>query len=154
MASEYVVERRERIGAPPSAIYERIIDLHRWQAWSPWEELDPDLRRDYSGPDQGVGAQYGWEGNRKAGKGHMEIVATEPDRRVVTDVRFLKPFRSRSTSTFALQPDGDGTLVTWTMTGPHTVLTRAMGIFTSMDKMIGNDFEKGLARLKADAEAG
>ena len=153
MASEYVVERQQHIDAPPSAVFERLVDLHRWRSWSPWEDLDPDLQRRYSGADQGVGAIYDWEGNRKAGKGRMEIIEVEPDQRVVIAVQFLKPFKSTTRQVFALQPEGKGTHVTWTMTGPQSVATRVMGIFTSMDKMVGKDFEKGLAQLKADAEA-
>jgi hypothetical protein len=153
-SSTYVVERRQRVDAPASAVYERIVDFRRWQAWSPWEDIDPDLRREYGGADSGVGATYAWEGNRKAGKGHMEIVGAEPGESVTVDVQFIKPFKSTSTAVFRLVPDGDSTVATWTMTGPKTVMTRVMGLFTSMDKMIGPDFEKGLDRLKADAEAG
>jgi hypothetical protein len=117
----------------------------------PWEDLDPDLRRTYGGPESGVGAWYEWDGNRKAGKGRMEI--TDVDESTVTiDLRFLRPFKSQSTTAFRLEPDGDGTLVTWTMTGPNTFMMKVMGIFTSMEKMIGPDFEKGLDRLKREVE--
>lgn len=150
--SEYVVERSTRIAAPPAAVRERLADFHRWQSWSPWEDLDPNLQRSYSGANSGVGAVYEWKGNRKAGEGRMEIVGVTDDA-VTIDLQFLKPFKSRSTSAFHLAPDGDGTNVTWRMTGPKTLMTKVMGIFTSMDKMIGPDFEKGLARLKSDAEA-
>ena len=149
----FVVERQRRVAAPPARIAERLIDLRRWQAWSPWEDLDPQLQRTYSGPDSGVGAVYEWSGNRKAGRGRMEITGVEPDRSVTVDLQFLKPFTSRSTTVFSLRPDGDGTVVTWTMTGPKTLMTKVMGLFTSMDKMIGPDFEKGLDRLAADTEA-
>jgi hypothetical protein len=152
-SSTYVVERSARIDAPVAAVRERLVDLRRWQAWSPWEDLDPNLTRTYGGADAGVGATYGWEGNRKAGKGRMEITGVD-DGSVTIDLQFLKPFKSRSTTVFTLRPDGDATEVTWTMTGPKTLMTKVMGIFTSMDKMIGPDFEKGLARLAADAELG
>ena len=149
----YVVERQQRIDAPASALYERIVDFHRWRTWSPWEDLDPSLRRAYSGPEQGVGATYEWQGNRKAGAGRMTIADVEADHRVTIDLEFVKPFKSRSTTTFTLQPDGDATVVTWSMTGQKTLMTKVMGVFMSMDKMIGPDFEKGLARLKANAES-
>jgi hypothetical protein len=151
-ADSYVVERQKQVGAPPADVVERIVDFHRWQVWSPWEDVDPNLRRSYSGPTSGVGAVYEWEGNRKAGKGRMEIVDVDPDGSVTIDLQFLKPFKSRSTTVFTVRPDAGGSLVTWTMTGPKTLVTKVMGLFTSMDKMIGPDFEKGLDRLKADAE--
>jgi hypothetical protein len=153
-SDSFVVERRQRVEAPPSAVFERIVDLRRWQAWSPWEDLDPDLQRTYGGPEAGVGATYEWKGNRKAGQGRMEITDVQPDEAVTIEVQFVKPFKSRSTSAFRLRQDGGATEVTWTMTGPKTLMTKLMGVFTSMDKMMGPDFEKGLDRLRADAEAG
>ena len=149
----FVVERRQLIAAPPAAIRERIVDFRRWQAWSPWEELDPQLQRSYSGAESGVGAVYEWRGNRKAGQGRMEITE-DADDHVTIDLRFLKPFKSTSTTTFSFRAADRGTDTAWTMRGPKTLMTRVMGLFTSMDKMVGPDFEKGLAALKADAEGG
>jgi hypothetical protein len=154
MPENFVIERQQRIHASPAAIQQRIVDFRRWQDWSPWEDLDPGLQRSYSGAPSGVGAVYEWEGNRKAGKGRMEVTAVEPDRSVAIDIHFLKPFDSRNVATFTTEPQGDDTLVRWSMTGPKTFMTRVMGIFKPMDKMIGPDFEKGLERLKADAESG
>jgi hypothetical protein len=154
MPEHYVVEREQRIHASPAAVQERIVDFRRWQAWSPWEDVDPALRRSYSGAPSGVGAVYEWEGNRKAGKGRMEITSVEPDRSVAVDLQFLKPFKAHNVTTFTTEQQGDDTIVRWSMTGPRTFMTRVMGIFSSMDKMIGPDFEKGLDRLKADVEAG
>jgi hypothetical protein len=143
----YRVERTAMIAAAPGVVYAHIVDLHKWTGWSPWEGLDPDLQRSYSGPAQGKGAVYSWAGNRQAGEGRMEITdAVEPSR-VTIALEFVKPFKSSSTSRFDLAPEGDGTRVTWTMTGPKTLMTRAMGFFRSMDAMIGPDFEKGLKRL-------
>ncbi|WP_052669674.1 SRPBCC family protein [Nitriliruptor alkaliphilus] len=147
----YTVTRSTHVEAPPETVQALIVDLRRWQAWSPWEDLDPQLQRTYGGADAGVGAWYEWRGNRKAGQGRMEIVEAS-DRHVTIDLRFVKPFRSESTTRFDLTSDAGATLVTWTMTGPQTVASRLMGIFTSMDRMIGPDFEKGLARLKTTAE--
>lgn len=149
----YTVERRTTIDAPPSAIYPHVEDLHAWQAWSPWEDLDPDLDRTYTGPDKGVGASYAWSGNRKAGQGSMTITEASPDQAVACDLAFVKPFKSESKMRMTFAPKGDQTEVVWTLTGPQTLMTKIMGIFTSMDKMIGPDFEKGLARLKATAES-
>jgi uncharacterized protein YndB with AHSA1/START domain len=148
----YTVERSAVVQADPERVYEQIVDFHRWPAWSPWEDVDPDLRRTYAGPDEGVGSVYEWTGNRKAGAGRMEITHAARPSRVVVDLRFLKPFKSTSTTTFTLTPEGDGTRVTWTMTGSRTLALRVMGVFTSMDKLVGGDFEKGLARLRAVAE--
>jgi uncharacterized protein YndB with AHSA1/START domain len=153
MSDTYTVEREIRIDAPASAIYERIVDFHRWAAWSPYEELDPGMDRTYAGAESGVGAVYEWSGNLKAGAGRMEIVDAVDDERIVIDQRNLKPFRSEITTTFALDDSRDGTAVTWSITGPVTLMTRILGIFKSMDRMVGPVLEKGLARLKADAEA-
>lgn len=152
MADTFTVERGIRVDAPATALYERIADFHRWAAWSPFEELDPEMERRFEGPKAGVGAVYEWSGNMKAGTGRMEMVEAVPDRRVVIDQRNLKPMKSQSTVTFSLDDSGQGTAVTWSMTGPVTRMTRVMGVFKSMDKMVGPIFEKGLAKLKTDAE--
>ncbi len=145
----YSVERSATVAAPPARVYAAIADFHDWTNWSPWEDLDPDLQRTYSGAERGVGAVYRWKGNRKAGEGRMEITeAAEPDR-VVIALDFLKPFKSSNTTSFTLTPADGGTKVTWTMVGPKTFMTRVMGIFKSMDAFVGKDFEKGLARLDA-----
>jgi len=149
---KYTVERSATIAAPPARIYEELVDFHRWTAWSPWEELDPQLQRTYSGPESGVGSVYAWSGNRKAGKGHMQIrEATEPSK-VGIDLEFEKPFKASNDTVFTIEPEGSGSRVTWTLTGKKTAMTKLMGIFTSMDKMVGPDFEKGLARLKTVTE--
>jgi Polyketide cyclase / dehydrase and lipid transport len=149
----YTVERTTTVHAHAPEIYPHIADFHRWTEWSPWEGMDPDLQRDYSGAESGPGAVYTWSGNRKAGQGRMEITGAEEPNRVVIDLRFEKPFKSSSETTFLLEPDGPGTKVTWRMTGPATMMTKVMGLFTSMDKMIGPDFEKGLERLRGVAES-
>ena len=152
MGSNYTVERSTKINAPASAIYEQIADFHRWTAWSPWEGLDPDMKRTYSGPESGPGAAYAWSGNRKAGEGQMEITQAAPPSRVEVALDFLKPFKSSSITTFDLVAEGEATRVIWTMTGPKTLMTRVIGLFKSMDKMIGPDFEKGLDRLATVTE--
>ena len=152
MADEFVVEREQRIEGTAGAVFERIVDFRRWQSWSPWEDIDPNLWRGYEGAESGVGAIYEWSGNRKAGTGRMEMTGVEPDRSVTIALEFLKPFKSKSTTVFTLEPDGATTVVRWRMTGPKTFMTRFMGIFMSMDKMVGPDFEKGLTRLKDDVE--
>jgi len=114
--------------------------------------LDPELRRDYSGAESGTGAVYGWSGNRKAGQGRMEITdATQPSR-VQIDLVFEKPWKARNDTVFTIKPQGSGSQVTWSMSGKKTVMTKVMGIFKSMDKFVGPDFERGLSRLKATIE--
>ena len=151
--SSYEVTRSTTISAEPQQVYDKIVDLHKWESWSPWEGVDPDMTKRYAGPDSGVGASYSWSGNRKVGEGKMTITDIAEPSRVAIDLHFLKPFKAQNETVFDLAPAGEGTQVTWTMTGTHTILSRIMGIFMSMDKMIGKDFEKGLAQLKADAEA-
>jgi hypothetical protein len=141
------------VHAAPGRVFAEVEDFHRWPAWSPWEDLDPEVRRTYSGADKGVGAVYSWTGNRKAGEGRMEITRTDEAARVLVDLQFLKPFKSTSVTTFTFAPEGDGTRVTWTMAGPQTLSVKVMGLFTSMDKLVGKDFEKGLQRLRTVVEA-
>jgi uncharacterized protein YndB with AHSA1/START domain len=145
---EFEVKRDATIPASRAAVYALLVDFHRWREWSPWEDLDPDLSRTYSGPDAGVGAVYEWSGNRKAGSGRMEITDAVESSKVQIALQFLKPFKSSSTTTFQLVERDGATDVTWRMVGPKTLMTKVMGIFTSMDKMVGKDFEKGLTRLK------
>jgi hypothetical protein len=149
----YEVKRTTTINAQPQQIYGKIVNLHEWASWSPWEGIDPDMNKRYTGPDSGVGASYAWNGNRKVGEGKMTITDVAEPGRVALDLHFLKPFKAENETAFDLEPAGEGTQVTWTMTGNHTILSRIMGVFVSMDKMVGKDFEKGLAQLKADIEA-
>lgn len=148
----YRVVRSATIEADPALVHRLVNDFHEWPAWSPWEDLDPALERGYSGAESGAGAHYAWSGNRRAGRGTMEITGTSPER---VDVRlaFEKPFRSTSDVTFDLAPEAGGTRVTWTMTGEQRGLQALLGKVVPMDRLVGKDFEKGLARLKAAAEA-
>jgi uncharacterized protein YndB with AHSA1/START domain len=149
----YTVERSITVAADPQRVYEQLIDFHKWVNWSPWEDLDPTQQRTYGGADSGPGAKYAWSGNRKVGRGSMEILDANATSDVRVAVNFEKPFKSENVTQFALRPEGSGTHVTWTMTGPQSTVTKLMGIFSSMDKMVGKDFEKGLARLKAVVES-
>ena len=151
--NEYEVKREADVAAPRQSVYDLIVDFHRWSEWSPWEDIDPTMQRTFSGARSGVGSVYEWNGNRKAGQGRMEITRVEAPSRVEIALQFLKPFKSTSTTTFELTESGGATHVTWRMVGPKTFMTRFMGIFMSMDKMVGPDFEKGLARLSEAAQA-
>ncbi|MFP5283915.1 MAG: SRPBCC family protein [Actinomycetes bacterium] len=153
MADTYTVERSALVNAPPARVYGLVADFHEWVRWSPWEDLDPQQERSYSGAESGVGAAYAWRGNRKAGQGRMAITGAKAPERVEIALEFEKPFRSSNTTAFLLQPEGEATRVTWSMTGPKTPLLKLMGLVRSMDTMVGRDFEKGLARLKTTAEA-
>lgn len=150
--TSYTVVRKADINATPERVHALINDFQQWQAWSPWEDLDPALRRTYSGATSGRGAHYAWSGNKKAGEGSMEIVGSSTDQ-IHIDLRFQKPMKSRSSSVFAITPSGHGTEVTWTMSGEQKGVWGVIGRLYPMDKLIGKDFEKGLSRLKAVAES-
>ena len=152
MSDTYVVERSTNIDASPAEIYGHIIDLHEMEKWSPWDRMDPEMTRSYTGPDSGVGSRYSWSGNRKVGEGSMEITSAEENARVDMDLEFIKPFKAENKVWMTLEPAGEGTHVTWAMSGEKTLMTRIMGIFKSMDSMVGPDFESGLANLKEIVE--
>ena len=149
--SHFEVARSVSVGAEPGRVHSLIDDFHAWTAWSPWEDVDPDLQRTYTGPASGVGARYAWKGNRKAGQGVMEITGSTP-RQIDVRVSFLKPWKATNEVAFELAPAGSGTDVTWRMWGENTGVAAVFARVVSMDKLVGKDFEKGLARLKAVAE--
>lgn len=146
------VERRTSIKAPPEKIFPLIQDLHAWRAWSPYETKDPAMKRTYSGAASGPGATYAWEGNKEVGQGSMQITDTAAPSKLTLRLDFLEPFEAHNTVDFTLQPQGDATEVTWAMHGPCPFVSKLMGVFFDMDKMIGTDFEAGLAKLKTVAE--
>jgi len=146
------IERQTRINASPEAVYPFIEDFHRWTVWSPWEKLDADLSREYSGAAKGVGARYAWAG-KKAGAGSMEINSASAPGRIGIRLDFLKPMKATNAVTFTIMPEGNGSRVTWVMEGTRPFFMKLMGMIFNMDKMVGGDFEKGLAALKAAAEA-
>ncbi|UGQ44688.1 SRPBCC family protein [Massilia endophytica] len=148
----FQVQRTITINAPPEKVIGYLNDFHAWQAWSPWEKLDPNMQRNFEGPASGVGSAYGWSGNDDVGQGRMEITENVVPNKVGIKLGFIKPFEAHNTTVFTLVPQTHGTLVTWTMSGPSPFITKLMGLFVSMDKMIGKDFEKGLAQLKEVAE--
>jgi hypothetical protein len=147
----FSVRRSTAIKAPPRKIAGLIDDFHNWGAWSPWERLDPAMKKTYSGAAEGRGAVYEWTGNGKVGAGRMEILEASPNRTTIK-LDFLKPFENHNISDFTLEPAGDATNVTWEMHGPSPYMMRVMGLFFNMDKAIGKDFETGLGNLKALAE--
>lgn len=148
----FVVQRTLSIHAAPEKIYPFIADFHRWTLWSPYEKLDPALQRTYSGAASSKGAVYEWSGNKKAGKGRMEITAANEPNDIVIQLDFIEPFATRNTAEFTLTPNGESTTVTWAMRGPSPFIAKIMQVFFDMDKMVGPDFETGLANLQAIAK--
>ncbi|MDQ0568448.1 uncharacterized protein YndB with AHSA1/START domain [Variovorax paradoxus] len=146
------VERTARIQAPAEKIFPLIGDFHRWGTWSPYEKLDPEMKREFGGTPSGKGATYAWDSKGKAGAGRMEIMESSPSSRIAIKLDFIKPFEGHNTAEFTLKPEGDATQVTWAMYGPNPYVAKLMGIFFNMDQMIGKDFEAGLASLKTATE--
>jgi uncharacterized protein YndB with AHSA1/START domain len=145
------IERSAAIAAPPEQIYPLIDDFRNWASWSPFEKLDPAMRKTLSGAPSGKGAVYEWAGSGKAGHGRMEIAEASPSK-IAIDLQFLKPFKTRNIAEFRLEPQGGSTKVTWAMTGASSFVSKIMQTLINMDKVIGKDFETGLANLKAIAE--
>jgi len=146
------VQRAASINAPPETIFALINDFHDWGSWSPFERLDPAMKRTYTGAPNGEGSVYEWKGNRKAGAGRMEIAESSPPSKVTIKLDFVRPMEGHNIIEFTLEPKGDSTNVTWAMHGPNPYLAKVMTIFCSMDKMVGKDFETGLANMKTIAE--
>ncbi len=149
------LERSISIKAPPEKIFTHLVDFKLWAAWSPWEKLDPAMKRTHSGAPSGKGAQYAWAGD-KAGAGSMEVLEATPASKVHIKLDFTKPFEAHNRVDFTLKPQGDAaqgmTQVTWAMYGPSNYMTKLIHVFFSMDKLVGKDFESGLADLKAVSE--
>lgn len=155
--NNFRMQRSLTINAPAAVIYGHIDDFRNWKDWSPWEQLDPDLKRTYSGEATGVGAVYDWEGSNskgggKAGQGRMTIREAAPAHRLLINLDFIKPFPATNSAEFLLQPSGEGTIVTWAMFGPSPFMSKMMGTLMNMDDLIGKDFERGLENLKRISE--
>lgn len=149
---KFQVARSATIRAPAHVVYGHINDLHNWEAWSPWARLDPDAKNSFDGAPLGPGASLAWDGNSKVGAGRMTIIDSKPDELVHLRLDFTRPFAATSMAEFALAEDGDRTNVTWTMTGTNNFMSKAMSLFMDCDKMVGGQFEQGLANLKAISE--
>lgn len=147
------VQRATSIKAPPEKVFALINDFNRWGAWSPWEKKDPAMKRTFGATTSGKGATYAWEGNRDVGQGRMEIAESIPASKVALKLDFLKPFEAHNTVEFTLDSKGDTTNVTWVMQGPTPYFAKIIHVFINMDRMVGNDFEAGLANLKSAAES-
>jgi uncharacterized protein YndB with AHSA1/START domain len=151
--SAFQVMRSAAIAAPPEVVFAQVNDLHHWEAWSPWAKLDPTARNTYDGAPSGVGAGFGWSGNAKVGEGHMTITESRPYELIKFRLDFVKPFRGTNIAEFTFKPEGNQTAVTWTMSGECNFFAKALGLFVNCDKMVGAQFQQGLAQLNAVAGA-
>jgi hypothetical protein len=146
------VERSIAIAAPPERAFSQVVDFRQWAAWSPYEKLDPDMKKTYSGAPSGVGAIYAWAGNGKAGEGRMTIEESDSLSKIGIKLEFLKPFTATNRATFTFARTGSGTNVTWAMDGNNSFMSKAFHLVMDMDKLVGGDFERGLAAMKGNAE--
>lgn len=151
--ADFAVSRTGAIAAPASAVFPLVDDLHQWAKWSPWEKVDPNLKRTYAGPATGVGSSYSWAGNDDVGEGRMTIIESKPGELVRIKLEFFKPMEGVNDVAFTFRQDGAKTDVTWAMSGKKNFVSKAVCLFMDMDKMLGGMFEKGLADLKTAAEA-
>lgn len=149
----YQVERSTTIAAPAAVVFAQVNDFHKWNAWSPWAKLDPGMKQNFEGTPAGAGAVYSWAGNKEVGEGRMTITDSHPSDLVRIKLEFLKPFAATSATEFAFTPQGNQTNVKWKMSGENNFMAKAFHLVMNMDKIIGSDFEKGLAQMKAVAEA-
>lgn len=151
--SEFRVERTAFIAAPAAAVFAQVNDFHKWEAWNPWAKLDPAMKQAYEGAPAGAGAIYTWSGNRQVGEGRMTLTESRPSELIRVQLEFLKPFKATNTAEFTFRPEGEQTAVTWSMVGRKNFMAKALHLFMNMDRMIGGQFEKGLAQMKSVAEA-
>jgi len=151
--AEFHVTRTVSVAAPAPVVFAQVNDFHKWSAWSPWARMDPGMKQAYEGAPSGTGAVYAWAGNHEVGEGRMTITESRPSDLIRIKLEFFKPFAGVSTAEFTFKPEGPQTLVAWSMTGRTTFATKAVHLFLNVDKMIGDNFESGLARMKSRAEA-
>jgi hypothetical protein len=151
--AHYTVERSATINAPAPVVFAQVNDFHKWQAWSPWEKIDPNMKKEFSGAAAGNGAVYSWAGNNDVGEGKMTITDSHPSDNIKIKLEFVKPFTATNATDFTFTPQGNQTNVKWTMSGDNNFVAKAFSMFMNMDKMVGGDFEKGLAQMKTVSEA-
>jgi len=150
--ADFRITRSATIAAPASVVFEQVNDFHKWNDWSPWAKLDPNAKNSFEGPPAGVGACFAWAGNNEVGEGRMTITDSKPNELVLMKIEFIKPFTATNTTEFTFKPEGNQTAATWTMSGHNNFIGKAMGLIMNCDKMVGGQFEKGLANLKAIVE--
>ena len=151
--SEFRVARSTTVSAPPGTAFAQVNDFHKWEAWNPWGKIDPAMKQTYEGAPTGTGAINTWIGNKEVGEGRMTIIESRPSDLIRIKMEFFKPFAGISTAEFTFKPEGKQTAVTWSMAGDKNFMAKAIHLFMNMDKMIGGQFEKGLAEMKSIVEA-
>ena len=151
--SEYRVTRSAVLPAAPAAVFPHVNELKKWLPWSPWAKKDPNAKNTFEGPEAGKGAVFHWAGNGEVGKGSMTVVDSKPSELVRLRLDFIEPFPGTSDVEFGFKPEGAGTAVSWSITGKHDFVGKAVCLFMDMDQMIGGDFEQGLANLKVVLES-
>lgn len=149
---DFRVARSTLVSAPPTAVFAQVNDFHKWNAWNPWGKIDPSMKQTYEGAPAGPGAVYTWTGNKEVGAGRMTITDSRPSDLIRVKLEFFKPFAATNTAEFTFVPEGNQTRVTWSMFGEKNFMAKAVHLVMSMDKMIGGQFEKGLADMKTAAE--
>lgn len=151
--STFRIERSASMPAPPDVVFGLVNDFHKWEAWSPWAKLDPNAKNSFEGPNAGAGAIFKWSGNAEVGEGSMTLTESLPNQKIQIRLDFVKPFKDTSIAEFTFKPEGNQTVVTWSMFGENNFISKAFCLFMDMDKMVGGQFEQGLAAMKAAAEA-
>lgn len=151
--SEFRIARSATISAPAPAVFVQVNDFHRWEAWNPWGKIDPAMKQAYEGAPTGTGAIYTWSGNYEVGEGRMTLTESRPNDLIQIRLEFFKPFAATNTAEFTFTPEGNGTVVTWSMTGEKNFIAKAVHLFMNMDTMVGGQFEKGLAQMRSVVEA-
>ena len=151
--SHYHIERSATMNAPAATVFAQVNDFHKWDGWSPWAKLDPTMKQSFEGAPAGTGAIYSWVGNSQVGEGRMTITESHPSDLVKIKLEFIKPWAATNATNFNFTSQGNQTNVKWTMDGDNNFVGKAFGLFMNMDKVIGTDFEKGLAQMKSIAEA-
>jgi len=151
--SHYHIELSATMNAPAATVFAQVNDFHKWEGWSPWAKLDPTMKQSYEGAPAGAGAVYSWVGNSQVGEGRMTIIESQPSTLVKIKLEFIKPWAATNATNFTFATQGSQTNVKWTMDGDNNFVGKAFGLFMNMDKMVGGDFEKGLAQMKSIAEA-
>lgn len=150
--AEFRIARSTVMSAPATAVFAQVNDFHKWEGWNPWGKIDPAMKQTYEGEPAGTGAVYTWSGNNEVGEGRMTITESRPSDLIRVKLEFMKPFAAVNVAAFTFKPECGQTAVTWSMTGAKNFMAKAIHLFMSMDKMIGGQFEKGLAEMKSIVE--
>ena len=151
--AEFRVARSTTMSAPPQVIFAQVDDLRKWETWNPWQKKDPAMKLNFAGPAAGPGASYAWVGNKDVGEGRLTIIESRPNDLVRIKLEFMKPFAATNIATFTFKPEGNQSAVTWSMEGKNNYFAKALHLVMNMDRMVGGEFEKGLADMKKVAEA-